>query len=462
VTACGQQAALDASPPTAASGKSSSMFPVVGTRSRAHFAPPCFSNLPERSLAPALPHSRRAPQREPVRGWEAPPAAARAAATARVRTGSGAMLVCFRSPRVLRDAHSDSDEEEDGEEEAPSSSGRGGGALHGGGALRPGVAPAARTIMGSSLSPAGGARTSSPRASASRALPGRAVRVSGGGGGGGAARALAPSPPPGARTSGGLGLSRAPSLDRERSTPARGVGAKRGAAAAAAAAAAAPATPPQSPRRDANGRCDRCDGDHDTDDCPAYPRARDAHPDATRRRPIDMGGSGGNLLVRSGRVIRQPGDGSCLFHSLAHGLGPSCGGAATLRRELAEWVARNGDARIADTPLSDWVQWDSGESPGAYARRLARAGWGGGIELAACARLKRVNVHVYERRGSAFKRISCFDVPGGGAAGGGGGSRGGARSAVDAQPPARTLHVLYCGGVHYDALEPELEWTQRL
>ena len=44
------------------------------------------------------------------------------------------------------------------------------------------------------------------------------------------------------------------------------------------------------PRRDANGRCDKCDSLlHDTDDCPHYPKARDAHPDATRRRPLEMG-----------------------------------------------------------------------------------------------------------------------------------------------------------------------------
>jgi len=43
-----------------------------------------------------------------------------------------------------------------------------------------------------------------------------------------------------------------------------------------------------------------------------------------------------------------------------------------------------------------------------------------------------VNVHVYEasRRTSGYKRISCFDSPG----------------------AKRTIHVLYRGGVHYDAL----------
>jgi len=44
----------------------------------------------------------------------------------------------------------------------------------------------------------------------------------------------------------------------------------------------------------------------------------------------------------------------------------------------------------------------------------------------------QVNVHVYEasRRTSGYKRISCFDAPG----------------------AKRTIHLLYCGGVHYNAL----------
>ena len=58
----------------------------------------------------------------------------------------------------------------------------------------------------------------------------------------------------------------------------------------------------------------------------------------------------------------------------------------------------------------------------------------GGIEMAACSHLKRVNVHVYERSTyNSYKRISCFDC------------EKGARA---------TVHVLYCGGVHYDALVP--------
>lgn len=150
---------------------------------------------------------------------------------------------------------------------------------------------------------------------------------------------------------------------------------------------------------------------------------------------MDMGGSGGNFVLRSAKVVRQPGDGSCLFHSMAYGLGSR--GATSLRREIAAFVQQNATLKIADTPLKDWVKWDQGCGVTAYATRMKYSGWGGGIEMAACARLLNVNVHVYERRRSGgYQRISCFDAPG------------------RAGRSAKTVHVLYCGGCHYDALVP--------
>jgi hypothetical protein len=149
-----------------------------------------------------------------------------------------------------------------------------------------------------------------------------------------------------------------------------------------------------------------------------------------------MGSSGGNFVLKSARIIRQPGDGSCLFHSLAHGL-PSPSSASALRREIAGFVQQNPEVKIAGDTLEEWVKWDSNSTVTEYARRMAVSGWGGGIEMAACSLLKNVNVHVYENGGRGysgeFKRISCFDTP---------------------SNPRCTVHVLYQGGVHYDALVP--------
>ena len=179
--------------------------------------------------------------------------------------------------------------------------------------------------------------------------------------------------------------------------------------------------------------CDACDGAHLTTACPVYKgKSRDKHKDAQKGKGPSIGGDGGSFTLRTARVVRQPGDGSCLFHSMAYGIGGT--NASSLRREIADWIGANPRLEIAETPVSNWVQWDSSVSVATYARRMRVGGWGGGIEMAACSNIKGVNIHVYEakRMGSAFKRISCFDSPG----------------------ARRTVHVLYQGGVHYDALIP--------
>lgn len=80
--------------------------------------------------------------------------------------------------------------------------------------------------------------------------------------------------------------------------------------------------------------------------------------------------------------------------------------------------------------------WDSGLSVEAYAARMRRQGeWGGALEMAVFAKLKNVNVHVFERSGAGYSRISCFQAPR---------ARGGEE--------ASTILVLYGGRAHYDAL----------
>jgi len=188
-------------------------------------------------------------------------------------------------------------------------------------------------------------------------------------------------------------------------------------------------------------KCDKCDGPHLTDACPHFKKPREEHKDAWvnygRKNPLTMGNSGGNFILRCGRPVRQPGDGDCLFHSLSFGLNDNRNAgwnrARELRRELARFVERNPKVEISGDTLEQWVLWDANTSVSNYARRMAVSGWGGGIEMAVCSLLKKVNVHVYESKASGFKRISCFDCP---------------------EPAKRTIHVLYQGGVHFDALLP--------
>lgn len=98
------------------------------------------------------------------------------------------------------------------------------------------------------------------------------------------------------------------------------------------------------------------------------------------------------------------------------------------------YIMLNPSAEIADTPLRDWVSWDSSLPVPIYAARMAVGGWGGGIEMAACARLKSVDVHVYEASGGAWRLISAF------------------RGNADGKPAKKTVRVAYQGRMHYDAL----------
>lgn len=123
---------------------------------------------------------------------------------------------------------------------------------------------------------------------------------------------------------------------------------------------------------------------------------------ARRKTPLGMGGSGGNFKLKSATVKSQPGDGSCLFHSLAYGLGDGHH-ASNLRREIANFVSRNPNLEIAETPLHEWVKWDSGKSVANYANSISVGGWGGGIEMAACSLLKKVNVHGERRINDATR-----------------------------------------------------------
>lgn len=67
--------------------------------------------------------------------------------------------------------------------------------------------------------------------------------------------------------------------------------------------------------------CDKCDGKHETSQCPYYKTNRGSHPDEQKNFYKKLGGVSSlpGQTLRSARVIRQPGDGSCLFHSMSYG-----------------------------------------------------------------------------------------------------------------------------------------------
>eukprot|EP00450_Noctiluca_scintillans_P010086 CAMPEP_0194496312 /NCGR_PEP_ID=MMETSP0253-20130528/13629_1 /TAXON_ID=2966 /ORGANISM="Noctiluca scintillans" /LENGTH=441 /DNA_ID=CAMNT_0039337695 /DNA_START=125 /DNA_END=1450 /DNA_ORIENTATION=- len=182
--------------------------------------------------------------------------------------------------------------------------------------------------------------------------------------------------------------------------------------------------------------CDKCDGPHSTDTCPFFAKGREEHKDAWvnygNANHLELGSDGGDFVLRHAHVVQQPGDGSCLFHALSHGLGVCHPGAATeLRQELVAFLEANPNLKVAGDTLEEWVRYDAGLSLEDYVRQLAAGGWGGGLEMVCFSLVKQVHVHVYESLPSGhFKRICCFHRPG----------------------ARRMVHVLYQGRLHYDAL----------
>ena len=105
--------------------------------------------------------------------------------------------------------------------------------------------------------------------------------------------------------------------------------------------------------------CDKCDGKHATEKCPHFKKERDSHPDAQKnfyQKLLEAKSSLPGQMIARANVIRQPGNGSCLFHSLATGLGGDAN-ATKLRAEICAFIAANPDFKICETPLSDWIKW---------------------------------------------------------------------------------------------------------
>jgi len=192
------------------------------------------------------------------------------------------------------------------------------------------------------------------------------------------------------------------------------------------------------PKKKRGGPCDKCDGPHHEDDCPHFKGKRDKHKDAIdrygKKGASDNGEGDGHVVLCSARIIPQPGDGSCLFHSVSYGLKSTS--ATRLRAEIADFIASSPDMLIADNPIKDWVLWDSGLDVKAYAKTMRTGSrWGGAVELAVCAQLKAVAIHIYEKGARGFARISAFGED------------------TCSKPKLQVVNLHYGGRVHYDALE---------
>ena len=124
-------------------------------------------------------------------------------------------------------------------------------------------------------------------------------------------------------------------------------------------------------------------------------------------------------IEAAGKLIKQPGDGSCLYHSLICGecrLGRRSCGVVNLREQLAAWVKRNGSTRFNGKSVEQWMQAELGSSMTVkdYAKRQSRGGWGGCIEILAFVISNKTTVWVWIPIGHGrYRRTTCFQVPDG-------------------------------------------------
>lgn len=189
---------------------------------------------------------------------------------------------------------------------------------------------------------------------------------------------------------------------------------------------------------DNRGPCNKCGGDHHSDECPHFPSDRINHVDAWERFGLRSDVEDGSVAIPrvQGRIVTQPGDGSCLFHSLSFGLrhldvsdaplGPD------LRQEIALYLESHADDTVAGSAFRDYIWWDHGVTVQEYAKLMAESNlWGGAIEMAAFVRMMDVNVRVYSQgRKGLFQQVVTFGD----------------------DPSLQSVTVVYIGKCHYDAL----------
>lgn len=196
-------------------------------------------------------------------------------------------------------------------------------------------------------------------------------------------------------------------------------------------------------------RCSKCDQAHRSEQCPHFRSAREEHEDSWQHYTGSAKAAAAQksrecaaprrVSRQSHRVVRMPGDGACLFHSLAfglHRLGYRQEDGLRIRSRVARFMYDNPEFKITGTPLRSWIAWDSHVSVDSYVERLASGRvWGGAIEMAAVAEIFQVDVVVYEKDYfGGVQRISDF--------------------LTDKQPRG-VVTVMYSGRNHYDALEQD-------
>ena len=132
--------------------------------------------------------------------------------------------------------------------------------------------------------------------------------------------------------------------------------------------------------------CTRCDRrGHIAKDCPSYQFDRPMHQDARTHfgnAPLREPDDGSHWILQDAVELPQPGDGHCMFHSLAAGLaffdvvisGPA------LRVEISNWLKSHVSVSVAGNTFAEWINLASRKSLAEYCSLMERTNeWGGGL-----------------------------------------------------------------------------------
>ena len=139
------------------------------------------------------------------------------------------------------------------------------------------------------------------------------------------------------------------------------------------------------------------------------------------------------IKIHNTKIIKQPGDGNCLFHSLAYGIGNIS--YNQLKKKIINWIKNNKNNNISGIPLKNWIMWETNLNIENYCNRLENGMWGGAIEILICSQIENINIYVFEKKNKFFNNISSFEV----------------------EHPHKKIALLYYGRVHYDYLDGIIE-----
>jgi hypothetical protein len=81
------------------------------------------------------------------------------------------------------------------------------------------------------------------------------------------------------------------------------------------------------------------------------------------------------------KLMKTPGDGSCLFHAVSASLSGKIGNAQQIRIRVVDSIPKLASSKeFNGATLQQWIEWETGLSPSAYASQmLMNSAWGGQV-----------------------------------------------------------------------------------